>query len=148
MRQVYLIGCSASKLDTQAPARKLYTGDLFRKAVELAELRRKDWLVLSAKHGVLFPDQEAAPYDLRLDQLDKEERASWAARCIPWLACFDHITWLCGSSYREAIMGHPAYVSPRLGGVAPLAGLGIGKQKAKLRELIELERTPAQAELF
>ena len=35
------------------------------------------WLILSAKHGLLDPDQRVAPHDLALTQLSREERLAW-----------------------------------------------------------------------
>lgn len=61
-----LIGCSATKLDRPAPARELYTGDLFRSALRLAEARCERVLVLSAKHGAVSLDTVLRPYDEQL----------------------------------------------------------------------------------
>jgi len=49
-----------------APARFLYTGDLFRASVKWAESWDLPWVVLSAAHGIVGPDQVLAPYDVSL----------------------------------------------------------------------------------
>jgi hypothetical protein len=61
-----VIGCSARKAPAPAPARDLYQGELFRLAVAWAEARQRPWLVLSARHGLVEPDTELAPYDTTL----------------------------------------------------------------------------------
>ena len=43
-----LISCSKSKLKERAPARELYTGTLFQKAVAWAERHDYEWFVISA----------------------------------------------------------------------------------------------------
>src|SRR5215203_6935079 len=42
------ISCSKSKLTERAPARELYTGTLFKKAVAWAERHGYEWFVISA----------------------------------------------------------------------------------------------------
>ena len=77
-----LISCSKSKLDTKAPARDLYTGSLFQKAVAWAERHQHPWFIVSALYGLAMPDQELQPYDFTLKQLRAREREAWAQRAI------------------------------------------------------------------
>lgn len=74
----YVIPCGRAKLDGPAPARELYTGSMFRHALnnverlaalDVAEGRGPARvLVLSALHGLVELDKVLAPYDLRMDQ--------------------------------------------------------------------------------
>ncbi|MCA1576390.1 MAG: hypothetical protein LC794_03380 [Acidobacteria bacterium] len=75
---VVLISCSKSKLAKKAPARDLYTGNLFRKAVSWAEKQDYTWYVVSALYGLVHPDHSLEPYDFTLKQLRARERESWA----------------------------------------------------------------------
>lgn len=75
---VVLISCSKSKLAKKAPARDLYTGRLFRKAVSWAEKQGYNWYVVSALYGLVHPDHSLEPYDFTLKQLRVRERESWA----------------------------------------------------------------------
>ena len=76
---IALISCSKSKLDKRAPARELYTGTLFKKAVAWAERHGYEWYVISALHGLVTPNQIIAPYNYSLKQLrGARERESWA----------------------------------------------------------------------
>jgi len=76
--RVVLISCSKSKLTKKAPARDLYTGTLFKRAVSWAERKGYRWYVVSALHGLVQPNRELDPYDFTLKQLRTRERESWA----------------------------------------------------------------------
>ena len=76
---IVLISCSKSKLNKPAPARELYTGQLFKKAVAWAERQGHQWFVISALHGLVTHNQTIAPYDYSLkDRRGSRERESWA----------------------------------------------------------------------
>ena len=79
MMHVGLVACAATKLDHPAPARELYASDLFQKAAAYCDRTYDRWYVLSAKHGLVRPDQVIEPYDLRLDDLSPAERRVWGA---------------------------------------------------------------------
>lgn len=70
---VAIIGCGATKLPGEHPARALYTGALFRAAVADVERRGVPWLVLSAQHGLVPPERVIASYDLTIEQRRQEE---------------------------------------------------------------------------
>lgn len=134
-----LIGCSARKLASSAPARDLYRGDLFRKSVQWAEAQGYPWLVLSALYGIVSPDDVIAPYDVTLNVLDTEDRKLWATSAFLQLrrkAGLDRpIIILAGEPYRRHLV-------PRLKGEttfsisAPLGNLGIGLQRQALARAI------------
>ena len=77
-----LVACSMRKADRPLPARDLYVSPLFRAARAYAERRYgpEGWLILSACHGLVHPNQVLAPYDLSLRQLTRAERAAWGDR--------------------------------------------------------------------
>lgn len=76
---VLVLGCSAKKLRTPAPARELYRGALFRKALAWGEARFPGAaaLVLSAKLGIVEIDRVIEPYDLSLNGMSSDEREAW-----------------------------------------------------------------------
>jgi cytoplasmic iron level regulating protein YaaA (DUF328/UPF0246 family) len=78
LQQLVLISCSKSKLAKKAPARDLYTGTLFRKAVSWSEEQGFTWYVVSALYGLVHPNHSLEPYDFTLKQLRARERESWA----------------------------------------------------------------------
>jgi len=77
---IALVGCSGPKLDRPAPARQLYTTQLFRSTLALAETRHDVVYVISAKHELVALDQVVDPYDLVMADVAKEWRVIWGLR--------------------------------------------------------------------
>lgn len=67
-----IIPCGAAKLDRPAPARDLYTGQMFRHTLHAAQTEADAIggrvLILSAQHGLIDPDTVIAPYNTRMGQ--------------------------------------------------------------------------------
>jgi hypothetical protein len=132
--RVILVGCVKLKLDRAAPARELYVSPLWRRRREYAERRGGEWLILSAKHGLVDPERRIAPYDLALSDLSADERRKWGGRVIGQLE--DRLGSLtgttfdihAGSAYRRAI--EPGILERGGTVTAPLEGLGMGEQLA------------------
>jgi hypothetical protein len=103
------------------------------------------WAILSAKHGLLMPDQVIAPYDLTLRKTCVDYRVSWASRVNrALLETFPDRRFLvlAGSQYREALGNCSARFA--LAGCliwlphkAPLEGMGIGEQLAWLKARVK-----------
>jgi hypothetical protein len=155
-RRIALVSCGASKLDRPAPARELYTSNLFRLSAAYAERFFDAWYVLSAFHDLVDPDTELRPYDRSLRDMRMNEREGWGHRVASRLAhaepgvraskrpgsgrligerhgSYDattSITLLGGSVYADA-MGF--YVACE----QPLAGLSIGKRMQSLKRALE-----------
>lgn len=138
---VAVVACSASKLDpvdfgrNTLPARFLYTkSDLFKKAAAYAEQCCDDWVILSAKYGLVHPDDELPYYEQRLPR--SGDRA-WAARVNrglrDWFGEDVHYVVLAPTAYRK----HLFEPGSGLRYTAPLTGLGIGQQKAWLKQRLE-----------
>src|ERR1051325_4499617 len=135
---VILIACSASKLDHPAPAKDLYTGELFQKSKAYAEVTRHPYYILSARYGLLEPDKTITPYNFTLKTLRQRERLAWAIRVadsIVWhVPAGSALTILAGNDYAaslESILTRKAFTINR-----PLKGLAIGQQQQKLIALI------------
>lgn len=77
---IALVGCSGPKLKQPAPARQLYTSQLFRATLALAEQRHDVVYVISAKHELVTLDQVIEPYDLTMSDVAKEWRIVWGLR--------------------------------------------------------------------
>jgi len=128
------VACSRLKAVRPMPARDLYISPLFRAARAYAERRYgpERWFILSARHGLVRPDQLLAPYDLSLRQLTPTERAAWGDRVAIELTDrfpAGTVLWFhAGALYRAAII--PVVVHQVR---APLADLGIGQQLAWYR---------------
>jgi len=80
--RIGLVACCSRKLDHPAPARELYCSRLFKAAVAWLEASTRcgGWAILSAKYGLVDPDQVIEPYDLYLGSLRQCEREAWAER--------------------------------------------------------------------
>lgn len=136
MSDIVLIGCVRGKLAHRAPAQRLYTSPLFRKRQSYAARSGKPWFILSAKHGLLTPDELVEPYDMKLTDMDALGRAWWGlrvARELELKLCPRHVLQDLVVEIHAAAAYLQALDSLEDAGArieAPLAGLGIGQQLA------------------
>lgn len=100
-----LVSCVKSKRSSAAAAKDLYISDWFIKARRVVEMEGWRWFVLSAKHGLLDPEEEVAPYEKTLDTMSAAERRSWASgvwkALEPHLSGVRSVVFLAGKKYRE-----------------------------------------------
>ncbi len=127
---IYLVSCVSQKLPVSAPAKDLYTSPLFRKARSYVESKGQSWFILSAKYGLVHPNQCIASYDLTLNTMGVRERRRWAEGVLsqmePNLGGSGDIVFLAGQRYREFL--EPALRQKGLSVSVPMEGLKIGKQ--------------------
>lgn len=130
MKPLYLIACSAAKLDHGAPAAQLYTGQAFKLAMAAAERAGADVVILSALHGAVDPTQQLQPYNRALAHMNTHQRKVWAGMVAQQLQQHQgrEIVVLAGKHYAAAVDAFPNVSRP-------LAGLGIGQQLAALKSL-------------
>jgi hypothetical protein len=105
---------------------------LFRAAYNYATKNYDAVAILSAKYGLLLPDDEIEPYELTLKNMTKQERKKWAEKVADQLKertglqkiseCFFHA----GKEYREFLI--PILENLGIKCRIPLKGLSIGKQ--------------------
>lgn len=127
---VYLISCASTKHATPAPARDLYVSELFRRARAYVETIGCLWFILSAKYGLVDPNEVIAPYEQTLNTMGVAERRKWAekiqAQMDRRLPGAERIVVIAGKRYREFLM---PYLHRRATKVeVPLEGLRIGEQ--------------------
>ena len=77
---IMLVGCVKSKRPHGAAAQDLYTSDYFSKMRAYAESTGRPWFVLSAKHGLVSPDEWLEPYDCHLPDMSRDYRRAWGLR--------------------------------------------------------------------
>lgn len=138
--RISVVSCSARKLDHMAPARELYSSDLFRKSLAFAEASSDLVVIASAKLGLVMPDDLIEPYDLRLAALSEAERAVWAERVV-WVLVSMLSKSQAARGVELQILAGYAYAEPlRVAAEArgwvcrfPLAGLGIGARRRWLK---------------
>lgn len=135
--RVAFVSCVKSKHGSAAPARDLYVSQLFRGLRCYAETHADVWYILSAEHGVLFPDQVVEPYERTLNTMNKEDRVAWARRVqqqiLDVLPDDSEVILLVGMRYREEI--EPFLRERGISVTVPLEGLGIGRQLQELKRL-------------
>jgi hypothetical protein len=77
-----LVPCSGPKQSYPCAAWNLYTSPLFRKTRQFAQYLREPWAILSAKHGLLLPDEVIERYDVTLNEMSAAERRAWGQRVL------------------------------------------------------------------
>jgi cytoplasmic iron level regulating protein YaaA (DUF328/UPF0246 family) len=106
--------------------------DLFNKAYAYCMRNYDQVVILSAKYGLLFPDDIIEPYDLTLNKMSVAEIEDWAETVFKQMqkrlnlseiqAMFFHA----GDKYRRRLLLKLQILSIEC--KAPLSGLDIGKQ--------------------
>jgi hypothetical protein len=105
---------------------------LFRAAYSYATKNYDAVAILSAKYGLLLPDDEIEPYELTLKNMTDQQRKLWAEKVVNQLEkriglqkikeCYFHT----GKEYREHLI--PLLEDAGIKCHVPLKGLSIGKQ--------------------
>jgi len=130
-RTITLVACVKTKANTPRPARDLYVLDLFRKASAYAERNADAWYILSAKYGLVGPNETIAPYEKTLKRMPIAERKAWAAQLFQDLCAVavkpgDRIIMLAGVAYREYLVDPLRAFGCRV--EIPMVGLSFGNQ--------------------
>ena len=137
--KIALVACVGTKNTVPSPARELYTSAWFRKASSYAQQVAARWFILSAKYGLVLPDQVIAPYDETLNCMRAAQRRAWAKRVLQALRhevhAGDDIIILAGQRYREHLID--PLESRGCNVEIPMRGLRIGEQLRWLNEHLE-----------
>lgn len=138
-RKIAFVSCVSKKAEEPQPAKDLYTSDWFKKASTYGEKVSDSWYILSAKHGVLEPDQEIAPYDETLNEMGADQRRDWAVKVAQQLEEIlqpgDQVILLAGQRYREYLLEPIRILGCDV--KIPMKGLRIGEQLSWLKEKLE-----------
>ena len=101
--KVALISCGKKKANKACQAKDLYISPRFKKAVELAKKAYDAYFILSALHGLVPPDVVLEPYNLTLNDFNRDDATNWAWRVtgqineqVPGGA---QLHFLCGKAY-------------------------------------------------
>lgn len=137
---ICLVQCVSQKNPKRALARDLYVSHWFRLARRYVETIGCPWFILSAKHGLVAPDQILAPYEQTLNTMAIADRRAWACSVETQMEeqlgrlqmpSGDRIVILAGLRYREFLMD---YLRRRFSSVeVPMEGLRIGEQLSWLQ---------------
>jgi len=125
-----LVSCVKTKLDHPAPAKDLYCSAWFGKVRALIEESSADWLVLSALHGLVGPDEIIEPYEVTLNQMRVRARRDWAnqvlADLLPKASAYPAVVFFAGQRYREFLEEPLKAAGARVS--VPMKGLQLGHQ--------------------
>lgn len=129
-----VIACSSSKAEHKCAASELYTGQLFKSAIQYCESHGIEFAILSAKHGLIMPWDEIEPYDVSLCHFSFPEKFALVRRTVDH-AFFSvdklQLELLCGHDYCEIIESALSISTKKTEFLVkrPLHGMGIGYQK-------------------
>ena len=141
MRTICLVSCVKTKLNKTAAAKDLYTSALFTKNANYADAISDKWFILSAKHGLLDPEDVIDTYNETLSKVSVSARKEWSHKVylqlLPLLKSGDSVIFLAGENYREHLV--PLLENIRVNVQVPMRGLSFGNQlkwlNLKLREI-------------
>ena len=129
-KDVALVACVSKKRESPQEARKLYDSAWFRKASAYAQDRADAWYILSAKYGLVAPDEVIAPYDETLNRMPAADRRAWAQQVLRELQRIlepgDTVIVLAGVKYRQYLIEALRDWGCRV--VVPMKGMRIGEQ--------------------
>jgi hypothetical protein len=143
--RIALVSCVKTKRGEPHPAKDLYTSPLFLGLRRYAETHADRWFILSAKHGLLDPDQVIEPYEATLNTMGVRERRQWAenvtSQLMEVLPADAEVIVLAGERYRKDLLPFLRRRGHRV--TVPLEGLPFGKQLQYLGTVLSPEPTPA-----
>jgi len=146
---IILLGCVSKKLDRPAPAQDLYISPLWRFRRAYAEATGKPWMILSAAHGLVRPNERLDPYDVALQDLQAAEKFEWANRTFIQLRKrFGDLSGLtieihAGAPYVETGLG-ALMQSSGATVLRPLSHLKFGQQLSWYRQLMDSVATASR----
>lgn len=138
---VGVVACSSKKNDPavvgkrRLQARDLYgASDLFRKASSYADAVTDEWVILSAKYGLVTPDRLLPYYNQALPRSGNKAWAAKVRRSLEDRYDLDRTRFLvlAPSHYRKYL-----FTGSDLDYEAPMKGLGIGQQLGWLKTRLE-----------
>ena len=130
-----LVSCTKSKKSYPCKAYEMYSpSNLFKKAYQYAKTHYNKVIILSAKYGLLLPDDEIEPYNLTLKTMRKKQRQEWADIVFEQMIKRLDLTKI-RSAYFHAGRKYRQFLIPKLEAtsircVIPLNGLSLGQQIA------------------
>jgi hypothetical protein len=129
---VLLLGCVKTKKTRPGAAKDVYDSPLWERRRRFAEASGRPWVILSAEHGVLDPDETIVPYDRYLTEQPHQYRMRWAHQVVQQLReRFGDLSGMAFELHASRSYGDPIEPLLRAAGATllrPLAGLPQGRQ--------------------
>jgi len=147
LKTLGLLSCTKRKKDYPCKASEMYSAsDLFRKAYAYCTKKYDNVAILSAKYGLLLPDEEFEPYNVTLNNMSIDQVKKWSDQVFEQFLVKIELNGL-GKVYFHAGKRYRQYLIPILEKMnikceEPLQNLGIGRQLAWYKiHLSRLENT-------
>ncbi|OLS15499.1 MAG: hypothetical protein RBG13Loki_0864 [Promethearchaeota archaeon CR_4] len=104
-KTLVILTCSQKKGLKPAAARDLYQGSLFKLGRKFAEVQHFDYMIISAKYGLLLPEQVISPYDQRISNMSdvRRIRETVLPQLREILPLYEKIIMIGGSYYRKVL---------------------------------------------
>jgi hypothetical protein len=108
-KTLIITGCTKKKLNNspslKAPAKEMYQGRLFKKVRAYAEAMNFDYLIISAKYGLLQPSDVIEGYEkmLKTNKDVENIRPSIEKSLLPLLKNYNQIVVIAGENYRKTL---------------------------------------------
>lgn len=126
-----ITGCSKKKLNSDgsmsAKAKDMYEGTIFRFIRRYAERMSYDYVIISAKYGLLFPDQIIDGYDQVIRTRGDIERLKPIVEreLRKVIKKYDKIVVIAGAKYRDVLVGlwDDRFVYLKSGGIGELCSI-------------------------
>lgn len=132
MKTIGFVSCVSMKQSRPCLARDMYTSPLFKLSRNIVERHTSRWFILSAKYGLLDPNDIIEPYEMTLKNMSKKDRTAWADKVreqIRKKVGDNNLVVLAGNHYMAPFEGLSNKV------ITPLAKLEIGKRLHRLKVL-------------
>ena len=133
LRTLGLISCTKRKQGQRCRTSEMYSAsDLFRKAYAYCTKKYDNVAILSAKYGLLLPDEEIEPYNVTLNDMSIDQVKKWSDQVFEQFLVKIELRDL-GKVYFHAGKRYRQYLIPMLEKMdieceVPLRNLGIGEQ--------------------
>jgi len=106
MKTLLIVSASRRKKSKACPAREMYEGPLFRMVRRSCEARGYDYVIISPKYGLLFPEEIVEPHsDVNL--MDEKVFGSLQEKVLyrlkEILPKYDKVIVVAGARYRELL---------------------------------------------
>jgi hypothetical protein len=106
-----ITSCTKNKLDIpddeSVAAKDLYLGTMFGKVKKYSAAMKYEYMIISAKYGLLSPDEKIKTYNKVLSKKSDADaiRDQVEERLTPILGNYDKILVIAGKNYREVLKG-------------------------------------------
>ena len=137
MKTLVIASASMKKINKRCKAKEMYTGPLFRNVRELCEKKGYDYVIISLKYGLLFPDQVISPYKSfeTKETTIKDLSSKVIPRLEKILPKYQKVIVLAGKRYRDLLT--PAWDER----FSYVESSGYGDLQGKIRKMINEKST-------